>query len=408
MSDAELFRLRINRPGLSGFISFTGLDHMYTTWWFLGIVFLFSLNIALNLYERVKMTVRQVRNGNPPSPERIKGLPFQSAISLPQGGDENIRKNGNRILSEAGYRVEEYPDGFIASKGRPGIWNASLFHVSLLVVLLGVLVSGLTKFGGNLELSEGQVFGGKTEELINRWYGILKIEPDMNFSVVLKKFNVEYWDAEYPKLFRSVVDVIEGGKIVLSKNIEMNEPLRYKGYSFYQLKYYGYSASLSIKDKNTGNEVRGYVNFPYRERYSGVVSQNFMIPHTDFRAVLRFDIAYPGIIVISVLSGNTPVWEGVVPQGGSIDLGSVQIVFQGIVKWTGLFASRDRGVPVVYAGFALLILSVFGIVFVVPKTFYAFYDEKRILVGAKTSRDKEVFREEFEEIVGRIRRAVDE
>lgn len=368
----------------------------------------FSLNIILNLSDRIKITLRQFRDEGLPVPERIEGLSFHHAFSLPGKLNENTKRDLRDIVSGAGYRVKAYPEGIFASKGRFGYWGITAFHGSILIILTGVLVSSLSIFRGNFEISEGQIFSGKKEEFIGRVYGIIKLEPEFDFSLLLRKYNAEYWDKGYPKLYRSTIDVIENGKTLFSKDVEMNEPLRYKGYSFYQSKYHGYSAALAIRDKEIGYEMKGYVNFPYQGHYPGIIAHDFEVPQTQYRGQLRFDAAYPDVVVMKVLENNTPVWEGILPKEGAVDLGKIQLVFHGMVQWTGLFVARDWGVPVVYAGFALLILSVFVIVFIVPKTFSAFYDEKRLLVGAKALRDKEIFKEEFEGIAGKIERILNE
>ncbi len=403
LSEAELFLLRSDHPELTEFIKITGLDHVYTTWWFLGIVLLFSLNIALSLSDRIRITIKQLQDDSPLKPEQIERLHFNHILTLPDGVDVGIKRDVSNVISGLSYRIKEYPDGLSASKGRFGLWSVSIFHGSMLIILMGILISSLTKFSGNIEISEGQMFNGEKEEFIKKGYGVLRLEPDINFSLLLKKFNAEYWDAEHPKLYRSVIDVVENGSTVLSKNVEMNEPLRYKGFSFYQLKYHGYSASLSKRDKSTENEIQGYVNFPYQERYAGIISKEFTIPQTNFRARLRFDVAYPDIMAVTVLSGNTPIWDGVVPKGGGVNLGKSNLIFNGIVKWTGIYVSRDYGVPVVYSGFVLLIIAVFSITFIVPKKLWIVYDNNRIIIGAKIIRDREAFKEEFEGIINKIK-----
>ncbi|HEX8949570.1 MAG TPA: cytochrome c biogenesis protein ResB [Dissulfurispiraceae bacterium] len=404
MNGVELYRFHADHPGLSSFISAAGLDHVYTTWWFLGAVFLFALNISLNLSEQVKSALRKSRHEAFPGLERIEKLPLARTLPVPGNADADIERRVKDALEGKGYRTEGHSNGFIASKGVWSAWSIPVFHLGMLIILAGILISGLTKFNGSSELSEGQTFSGKGGEFIEKVFGALKLEPALDFQLRLKKYRTENWDNGRPKLYRSTMEVVEHGKPVFSKDVEMNEPLRYKGYAFYQSKYHGYSASLALRDKDTGAEVSGYVNFPYMEHPAEIIAKDFNIPQTQYRATVRFDAAYPDIIVMKVLDNSAPVWEGIVPKEGSINLGNKQLVFHGMVQWTGIYAARDWGVPVVYTGFAVLVLSIFGIVFVVPKTFYVCYDGHRMLVGAKALRGRELFREEFDDVVGKIER----
>ena len=405
MSKAEQFRFRANYPELHRLASAAGLDHVYTTWWFLGIIFLFSLNIALNLKDRVVVARRQFSDKRFLAGEALERLELSCRLPGREPCAE-IREKFAGFFSKRGYAVTEYPDGFVAGRGRAGFWNVPLFHGGLLIVLTGVLVSSLTKFSGSFEISEGQTFRGGRPDFVNVDYGILKLAPKFDFEVRLSKFVAEYWDAGHPRLFQSTVDVARDGRILFSRNIEMNKPLRYEELSFYQTKYYGYSASFYTSDGGAGSGASGFVNFPYKERYSGIQVQHFNIPQTGYKAELKYDMAYPDIVALTVLDGNKTVWKGLLQKEGRVDLGGVYLIFGGIVNWTALTVSRDWGVPVVYSGFALLVLSVFCIVFVTPKTFYVLCDDKGILIGAKTAREREIFREEFEGMISRIKEEV--
>ncbi len=58
-----------------------------------------------------------------------------------------------------------------------------------------------------------------------KWY------PDNNFALLYEKFGMEIKD------FKSKLRVIDNGNTVLSKTIEVNDPLKYNGYVFYQSSY---------------------------------------------------------------------------------------------------------------------------------------------------------------------------
>ncbi|MCP5003786.1 MAG: cytochrome c biogenesis protein ResB [Planctomycetes bacterium] len=58
-----------------------------------------------------------------------------------------------------------------------------------------------------------------------KWY------PDNNFALLYEKFGMDIKD------FKSKLRVVDNGKTVLSKTIEVNDPLKYNGYVFYQSSY---------------------------------------------------------------------------------------------------------------------------------------------------------------------------
>lgn len=57
------------------------------------------------------------------------------------------------------------------------------------------------------------------------WY------PDRNFALLYERSGMEVKD------YKSILRVVENGETVLTKTIEVNDPLKYKGYVFYQSSY---------------------------------------------------------------------------------------------------------------------------------------------------------------------------
>src|SRR5690606_16856411 len=94
--------------------------------------------------------------------------------------------------------------------------------------------------------------------LINIGDGVM-VQP-LPFSLRLKDFIVEYYSTGMPSKFRSVVEVIdpESGER-FEQNIEVNEPLCYKGVTVYQSSFDDGGSSLKL----TGYPLRGAVNKPF-------------------------------------------------------------------------------------------------------------------------------------------------
>lgn len=72
-----------------------------------------------------------------------------------------------RELERRGYRVgwniDEHGSTLIAQKGGIGVWGSLLLHASLLVLLLGMLLSRFASFEGAIALTEGQTFDTRTD-----------------------------------------------------------------------------------------------------------------------------------------------------------------------------------------------------------------------------------------------------
>jgi cytochrome c biogenesis protein ResB len=86
---------------------------------------------------------------------------------------------------------------------------------------------------GKIILFEGQA----TNLVRTDPYGIVK---DLPFSLELKSFRVEYYPKQNPqepnsvKKYISDVQIKQGSEVVKFASIEVNKPLHYAGYHFYQ------------------------------------------------------------------------------------------------------------------------------------------------------------------------------
>jgi len=397
LSGAEWFQLRSNHPLLYKIIRLTGLDHVYTTWWFLTIIALFSLNITLNLRERSLVSWKQYEDALNPSLH----LPLRQVI--PGHGDF---KELEALLKRHRYRVKCWSDALVGVKARIGYFWVPLFHGGILVVLSGVLISGLFRFSGTVELSEGQEFFGRDEEFINRNYGLTGYRPDMDFSLKLMRFQVEYWQGGQPKLYRSLISVRPADREAFTRDVEMNKPLRYKGYSLYQSKYFGYSAVFGLSKNGSGIEDTGFVNLPYREDYKDtILRQNFVIPLLGYPAFFEYKPSSDSLS-IKIMDSRRVIYNGNITRGEKIDLGDYIIHFYGIVQWTGLYISSDPGIGVVYIGFTIIVLSVFGMVYLYPRRLFVILKDNSIEITADAGRRKEEFKDEFEEILKKIKETV--
>ena len=382
----EYFYLHTSYPWvmkeLTWLIALIGLEHVYTTWWFLSIVLIFSLNIALNSYERINVKIKQFKDHKPMLPDEIARLKIHKIIPTNKNAEE-LKEKIKHTLKHKGYKIKAYDNGLIASKHTVGLLGVPLLHLSMLVILIGVLITNLTGFKGHIELSEGQVFPTGEPKFLGPSYGSLHLNPQFDFQIRLKSFNVTYWNKAHPRLYKSIVEVYKNGTLLFSKDVEMNKPLKLEGFNFYQTKYYGYSAYFGLVDTATGYETAGYVNFPYKENAIGALTQQFTIPVLGYLSILSVNVSNPDRLSIEILEGGKNLHYNNIKKGDVISLGDFELVFHNMVKWTGFYVSRDYGVSVVFTGFFLLVLSILGFVFIMPKRLWLAYENEKLFIGAK-------------------------
>ena len=201
------------------------LTKLYQSLWFIALLCLFALNIIVCTLTRLSPKLRKAFH---PKLEieakeitvlKIKGE-FKKNIGL-----DKAKKELKKELRSRHYRLKEVrrenKTFLLARKRILGWFGADVVHIGILIILAGGIISGAGRFRKDLILSEGDIRG----------------LPKADFKVRLDKFETEYYPNGSVKDWKSTLTVLEKEEPILSKVIEVNHPLSYKGFVFYQSSY---------------------------------------------------------------------------------------------------------------------------------------------------------------------------
>ncbi|MCX6574576.1 MAG: cytochrome c biogenesis protein ResB, partial [Candidatus Aminicenantes bacterium] len=201
------------------------LTGLYRSGWYLTLLLLFGLNTVICTLSRLGPKWRRAFGpARAADAQALAAMKVKTRFRLDLPAAEAKDWIAGALRSR-GYRssVASTPGGMalLARKRRLGWFGSDIVHLGLLVILAGGLTSGIASRRTELALVEGQ-----TADI-----------PDAAFQVRLDKFETEYYPQGAVKDWKSSVTVIEGGVPVLTKVIEVNEPLTYRGISFFQQRY---------------------------------------------------------------------------------------------------------------------------------------------------------------------------
>ena len=147
-------------PKLARLFEKLGLTSMYGSWWYLTILGLFAINLLVCSLQRLPGVWRAMTQDNlaidPGQLEMMRFTHQTVAAPAPDDAEGRIR----RLLAGAGWkkpgRAER--DGMVLLFAQKGGWSrlgVYVVHLSILVILLGVLVGTLLRLPG-LRLSAGR------------------------------------------------------------------------------------------------------------------------------------------------------------------------------------------------------------------------------------------------------------
>lgn len=413
-------------PAFIRFVNLFGLDSPDL----LTIPFAVTMALFLvNLFFSCIIMLRRVRGrrGSIRSfrgEESIEALACHATFRLAPGGGARLAG----ALGRRGYRVRvQDSQGQVqisAVKREAGTWGVLFFHLTFFVVMLGAAISLLTRFSGYVELSPGEAFVDKWENYRRKTDRPMLLGHDRNFSLRLEEIDLSYWRPGEVKQRASVVSVFDaGGSFLGREHIQVNNPLRMDGTSVYQGGRHGFIAGLDVSDE-AGTVLHMPIAFRITDDGSGKLSQVARLPGAGLALELELftdQLArIEGLERLGGHGGATLIKVNTLDSLGRRQFrgplfGGAQISFEGLtVKFVSLkpYASfimvRDYGIPVMFAGLALMLAGLAVTYFWVPESFWCVVvreeDAECVVLGGIAEKYHESFRERFGELVDELRR----
>ena len=261
-----------------------------------------------------------------------------------------------------------------------------IFHGSFFILLFGVIYGKAGGFVGNAAVVEGDSFVEARANYDNLSEGILSTEH-AGFQVMVDSFSATYWASGAPKDFTSRVRIYDGGKLVESKNIQVNHYVDYQGIKIYQAGY-GWAPTLKIETPD-GRVVEDaptifvgdpqFANGVFKAPSAGpgnqqlgataifmpdpqISSQAISPGSPQLRNPLLLVRLYRGDLhlnrpqnVYSLDTGNMDLrWRGALRVGDSVVTpDGYRLSFTGLKQYTDLTINKDPGIPIVLSSFGI-------------------------------------------------------
>lgn len=393
------------------------ITDLYHSLWFLSLLFLFALNILICTLTRFPAKFRKAFQ-----PKLIKDKKNILVLKIKDSLGKNwglvkTKEALKKELSSRHYRLKEEVEAnkafLLARKRTLGLFGADFVHLGLLIILAGGIISGFGGFRKNLTLSEGDV---------------LDI-PNAEFKLRLDKFETEYYPDGNVRDWKSTLTVIENEKPILSKIIEVNHPLSYRGFVFYQSSY-GWdwtntSVGIWVKKRKDPSFLRKIdITVGERVRLEG---ENIQISFTQF--IPDFILNEKNEAATRSLQPRNPaafiegwqeeekIFSGWIfsqfPDFSRIhseketDL-SFELKNFKASQYSGIEAAKDPGVNIIWLGCTLLMIGLAFAFYWPSREIKIILEETQgktgVTAGGIASKNREDFQSEFDKIMTSLRR----
>ena len=381
------------------FMQVLDIPDMYYSWWFLSLLSILSLNLTICSIERFPRVWKIIQADNlTASPERIRKMSDSKEWEVPE---ETIQKfEPTTLFKTVGLTPEnkalEKGILYFGQKGKYSRTGVYLVHLSILIIFIGAIIGSQLGFKGSVMVPElkttNKIFSSENSSAI-----------DLGFQVRCDKFIIEFYDNGMPKEYQSTLTILENGKEILTKDIQVNSPLTYKGITFYQSSYQGYQDFIfSIENTTTGKSTSAILPFQKQQNWEedktrfGIVNAEAVGQRVTRTKLWLKNGESPA--VLTWLEDDK--FKVITTEHNSYNINVKQMYA------TGLQVSKDPGVWIVYLGCALMLIGLYMAFFLSHARVWLFIDtsstKTKLILGGSSNKNKIGFKQTFTKIEDKI------
>jgi hypothetical protein len=350
---------KFNSPKLLGALESLGFTSIYASPAMLTLWVLFFINLALVMWQRLPLIKKRISlpEGRPGDPETAPGYPFRAFYHLPKNMDGSALI---ALLRKSGYAVTVDGEGFCGVKNRLSPIAFGLFHISFFFILLGGMISIYTRFAGVLDLAAGESFQGEVARY-NASPQLPKIGTPPRVSFTVKSINPMLVNGMPTGLKVRMVD--DRGA---EHEADVNRPYKADNSSFI-VDNVGPAPLFVVRDRS-GKEIDGaytklnvmggkedvfsLAGFHFRAKFFPDYFINNGVPASRSR-----EFKNPVFIITAEQQGKV-LTKGTVSKDGVLAFADYQLVLKDLPYWVRFSVYKERGLSIIYAGFAIASLAV--------------------------------------------------
>ena len=246
-----------SNPELAKWYDRFSLFDVYGSPWFSSIYILLFISLIGCVLPRTVEHYKAMRAKPPATPKNLSRLEHHQEF---EGGSESLERAALWFKKNQ-FRVRVEGNSISAEKGFLRETGNLLFHLSLILILVGVSFGSLFGMRGEAIVSSGERFINVATSYDTLSFGKLTGENSLSpFEIKLDKFLGEYDPkTNAPKDYTAWVTIKDNGK-TYKKVIKVNKPLTFGNTRVY-LQANGYSPVVTVRDSQGNVALQGPIPF---------------------------------------------------------------------------------------------------------------------------------------------------
>lgn len=404
---------------------FLEFHDVFHSWWFGFVVLILALNLTACSIERLPKIWIDIQNPiKKLTQEQLAGIRYRYQKTIKVAEKDTALEVLRAILKTKGRHGAEISDsvGFYAFNerhryARTGVY---LVHIALLMIMFGSMATTYTGVDGMMMIVEGS---GAQSNVRVRGPGGFTYHHNLDFKLRCTDFRLKTFVDGSPMEFESDLEVHDPAALqnpVLKKTIQVNHPLEYKGYTFYQSSYNPIPGDQLVqldvcKRPTTEAEVAAYAQCKEDARNIHTVAIGDRVQLPDGTAFVPIEIyrQYSGLgsaVRLQKIEKNGDISSFVVFRNypkfdERVRRGVYAIGFRGFDQQyaTGVQVGRVPWINVVFAGFVLMFVGMYMAFFMSQRRYWARIIENgskglELTFAGAARRHQYAFEEEFDKL----------
>ncbi len=387
-----------------------GFFDMYHSWWFITLLYIFSLNLTScsikrlpHVFKFISEPALLLTEGMRNSFSLKKEITFSAQI---EDGRDKLREF---LAGTFAAPIVSEHNGEYHLFSQKNAWcrlGVYVVHSSILVIFVGAIIGSLFGYKGFVAIVEGSSVSSvetKSGQTI-----------PLGFDLRCEQFSVSFYNTGAPKEFKSILTVLENGKPVkdyTNARIVVNDPLTYKGITFYQSSYgqadqgsehyFTVSAPGGTAERFTALETGASVSL-----INGASFKLLETTHEVRESMPGF--SGPAARVEVTFKGKSPQVFIVLKNYPEVNAQrGDELVFNyegsNAKMFTGLQVAKDPGVWVVWGGCTLMLVGLFIAFFMSHKRVWIIVSKGHARMYGNASKNHAAFQLQFEELAEKFK-----
>nr|YP_009502026.1 cytochrome c biogenesis protein ccs1 [Porolithon onkodes]ASB29628.1 cytochrome c biogenesis protein ccs1 [Porolithon onkodes] len=363
-------------------IIFLGLNHLYSTYWFLLILLLFFCSLIMCTFSTQLPVLKY-------SKQWIFLYNHESLDKKPMNYSMNSSSfiNFIYILNIQNYFIFHKGQGVYAYKGLLGKVAPIFVHFSIIISFIGFILRMTSGWVVQEIVPSGEIF--HLQNIITSGY--LSIVPSRLVGKVNDFFITLNDDQSIKQFFSNISLLNSQGRVLFRSYISVNHPLKFQGMTIYQTDWQINALRLSI---GSNQEIVRRLN---------KIQANNQVNNSVWSCDLVFHNGKQISIIISNLRNTISIYDAkgflitTTEYGQWNIIYGVPILFKDLLVSTGLQVKTDPGLVISYMGFSVLIVSIF-ISYISYSQIWANHNKRILKFSGQTSRALIFYENEMSQI----------